>query len=152
MTERQDSPGETATGAVGDQARHAALFVSMVLQYSDLAMLALGRVAHPQTGQRTRDLEAARLFIDQLEMLEVKTRGNLSPEEASLLRQTLTNLRLAFVEETEKPETPPGSQPAAPVAKPQPEGSSSTGASGATASESGGSEERESKVKYFKKF
>lgn len=90
----------------GADARHSALFISMVLQYSDLATLALGRAAHPETGKRMRDLEAARLFIDQLEMLEVKTRGNLTPDEASVLRSALTNLRLAFVEEAAKPEPP----------------------------------------------
>jgi hypothetical protein len=108
MTEPKAEPSSASAENRAQEARHAALFVSMVLQYSDLAMLALGRAAHPETGKRMRDLEAARLFIDQLEMLEFKTRGNLAPEEASVLRQALTNLRLAFVEEAAKPE-PAGS-------------------------------------------
>ena len=41
-------------------------------------MMMTGKVAHPETGQTMRDLEAAKLFIDTLEMLEAKTRGNLS--------------------------------------------------------------------------
>jgi hypothetical protein len=40
----------------------------------------------------------AQMFIDQLEMLEAKTKNNLSKQEASLLRQSLTSVRLAFVE------------------------------------------------------
>jgi hypothetical protein len=107
MTEPTPAASESSTEKTGQDARHAALFVSMVVQYSDLAMLAMGRAAHPETGKRMRDLEAARLFIDQLEMLEVKTRGNLTPGEAAVLRQALTNLRLAFVEEAQKPEPEP---------------------------------------------
>jgi hypothetical protein len=112
MTEPTASAAESSHEKSRQDARHAALFVSMVAQYSDLAMLAMGRAAHPQTGERMRDLEAARLFIDQLEMLEVKTRGNLTPDEAAVLRQALTTLRLAFVEEAQKPEpaSAPGSE------------------------------------------
>lgn len=108
MTEPNvSSASSSTTEKPGGHARHSALFVSMVLQYSDLATLALGRAPHPETGKRMRDLEAARLFIDQLEMLEAKTRGNLTPDEAAVLRQALTNLRLAFVEEAAKTEPPP---------------------------------------------
>jgi hypothetical protein len=44
------------------------------------------------------NLETARLFIDQLEMLEIKTKGNLSKEEDTLLKQSLSHLRLSFVD------------------------------------------------------
>jgi len=69
-------------------------------------MMLLGKTAHPETGQIVRDLEAAKFFIDQLEMLEFKTKGNLSPEEAALLKQSLMSLRMAFVEAVDSP-TPP---------------------------------------------
>jgi len=58
--------------------RHSVLFVQMVMQLSNMAMMLLGQVPDPQSGQTIRDLEAARLFIDQLEALEAKTRGNLT--------------------------------------------------------------------------
>jgi hypothetical protein len=83
----------------------SALFAQMVLQQSNMAMLLMGRVAHPETGKVAKDLEAAKLFIDMLEMLEVKTKGNLSKEEAGLLKQSLMTLRLAFVEAVEPPES-----------------------------------------------
>src|SRR5207237_8838946 len=41
------------------------------------------------------------LFIDLLEMLEAKTKGNLSQEESALLKQTLMTLRMSFVEAVE---------------------------------------------------
>jgi hypothetical protein len=83
------------------------LFAEMVIQQSNMAMIFLGITPNPETGQKMRDLETARLFIDQLEMLEVKTKGNLSKEEEQLLKQSLTQLRLAFVQVSNQPEPPP---------------------------------------------
>src|SRR5215468_6476802 len=83
----------------------SALFAQLVMQQANMAMMLLGKVAHPETGGVLKDIEAARLFIDQLEMLEVKTQGNLSKEESSLLKQSLMNVRLAFVEAVESPST-----------------------------------------------
>lgn len=79
----------------------AALFANMVIQQTNMAMMLLGKVAHPETGKIVRDLEAARMFIDQLEMLEVKTKGNLSKQEDGLMKQALAALHMAFVEAVE---------------------------------------------------
>ncbi|MDX1964796.1 MAG: DUF1844 domain-containing protein [Pirellulales bacterium] len=64
------------------------------------ALMALGDIPHPLTGQATRDLPAARHYIDTLEILEEKTSGNRTPEESNILRNWLYQLRLAFVEES----------------------------------------------------
>src|ERR1035441_9707616 len=85
----------------------SALFAHLVMQQSSMAMMLLGKTAHPETGQTVRDLEMAKLFIDQLEMLEFKTKGNLDQEEAALLRQSLMSLRMAFVESVDSPPPPP---------------------------------------------
>ena len=77
------------------------------MQQSSMARMLLGKTAHPETGQIVRDLEAARFFIDQLEMLEHKTKGNLSQEEVALLKQSLMSLRMAFVESVNSPPPPP---------------------------------------------
>jgi hypothetical protein len=82
---------------------NSALFAQMVIQQANMAMLLMGKVPHPQTGETMRDIEASRLFIDQLEMLETKTKGNLTKEEAQLLKQSLMSLRMAFVEAVESP-------------------------------------------------
>src|ERR1051325_1362958 len=77
------------------------LFAQMVLQLSQMATMLLGTAPNPQTGEIVRDLEAARMFIDQLEMLEVKTKGNLNKDEEKLLKPRLMTLRMAFVEARE---------------------------------------------------
>src|ERR1041384_4958610 len=80
----------------------AAIFANMVMQIAQMAAMFLGRVPHPQTGQPVKDLESAQMFIDQLEMLAYKTRGNLDNDEKQLLQQNLVALRMAFVEELRK--------------------------------------------------
>ena len=94
----------------------SALFAHMVIQNTNMALMLLGEVPHPDSGERLRDIEAARMFIDQLEMLEVKTKGNLSREEEKLLKQSLTHLRMTFVRAVESPPKGEASgQPEAPA-------------------------------------
>ena len=83
---------------------YAALFAQLVMQQNNMAMMFLGKIPHPEDGHVTRNIEAARLFIDQLEMLEAKTKGNLTKEEAAFLKQSLMQLRLAFVDAVNSPE------------------------------------------------
>lgn len=82
----------------GPADRTSALFVGLVLQQANLASAFLGLEPHPETGRAEVNLEAATHFIDTLEMLEAKTRGNLEAGEARFLADTLTSLRLAFVQ------------------------------------------------------
>jgi hypothetical protein len=106
----------------------SALFANMILQQTNLAMMFLGRVPHPETGEHVRDLEMAQMFIDQLEMLEAKTKNNLSKQEETLLRQSLTAVRMAYVEGMNQPEQklagktePRASAPAGSAAGEQPQ-------------------------------
>jgi hypothetical protein len=94
---------EQDLGPMSREEMMSALFAQLVVQQSNLAMLLMGKVPHPQSGEIVRDVEAARLFIDQLEMLEAKTKGNLTKQEEHLLKQSLMSLRLAFVEAVESP-------------------------------------------------
>lgn len=73
-------------------------FIEFVMMQAQNAALFLGQIPNPQTGQGEVNLELARMFIDQLAMIQEKTRGNLSSEEATVLRNTLSNLQMAFVE------------------------------------------------------
>ena len=95
------------------------LFMQMVFQLSSLATMLLGKAPHPDTGETKRDLEAAQLVIDQLDMLETRTKGNLSREEEQLLKQTLMSLRMAYVEAVNEPAAAPAKSGAeTPEAKP----------------------------------
>lgn len=84
---------------------HAALFANLIVQQASLAMMFMGQIAHPETGQAMHDLEGARLIIDQLEMIQAKTKGNLSPNEVEMLTEILTNLRMAFVQQADASQT-----------------------------------------------
>ncbi len=92
----------------------SALFAHMVIQQTNLSMMLLGKVAHPQTGKFMQDLDSAKMLIDQLEMLEEKTKGNLSKEESDLLKQALSALRMSFVEVVDSPAAAEPTSEAAP--------------------------------------
>jgi len=131
----------------------SALFASMVMQQSNMAMLYLGQVPHPETGQPVRDLDAAQMFIQQLEMLEVKTKGNLGKEEASLLKHSLSSLRMAFVQAVEGGEkaTPAVKTEPAPAASPAPDSKTEGGENADPQSDSPTAADEERK-KFVKKY
>ena len=72
-------------------------FTMLVNAMAQPALLYLGEIPHPATGQPTLDLEGARLQIDMLDLLRVKSRGNLTPQEESLLESVLYQLRMRYV-------------------------------------------------------
>lgn len=90
-------------------------FIEFVMMQAQNAALFLGQIPNPQTGQGEVNLELARMFIDQLAMIQEKTRGNLTNEEAAVLRNTLSNLQIAFVEVSQnKGAAPTQASPPAP--------------------------------------
>jgi len=127
-----NTPTQSSTTDERDEI-HSALFAQMVMQQASLAMMFLGVTPHPETGKKLFDLDSAQMFIAQLDMLEAKTRGNLSEDEAALLKQSLTTVRMAFVQAVnsddpsktpEEPAPAPGAQSApAPHATPGAEAS-----------------------------
>jgi hypothetical protein len=102
-------------------------FIELVMMQAQQAAMFLGHVPNPQTGQPEVNLEFARMFIDQIEMLQEKTRGNLSNEETQMLTSVLSDLRLAFLQASKNPAPAAPSQPAAPAveAAPAPQATSS---------------------------
>lgn len=62
------------------------------------AILYMGGFPDPQTGRAIVSLEYAQFHIDLIETLEQKTKGNITVEEASELKQVLHELRMRFVE------------------------------------------------------
>jgi hypothetical protein len=99
-------------------------FIEFVMMHAQNAALFLGQIPNPKTGQGEVNLELAKMFIDQLAMIQEKTRGNLTNEEATVLRNALSNLQMAYVEvaqqvgkagaQTDAPEPEEPAQPPAP--------------------------------------
>ncbi len=88
-------------------------FVEFVMMHAQNAALFLGQIPNPQTGQGEVNLELAKMFIDQLSMIQEKTRGNLSNEESTVLRNAISNLQMVFVEvsQAQKGGAPKPSEP-----------------------------------------
>jgi hypothetical protein len=114
-------------------------FVQFVMMQAQNIFYVLGRIPSPDGRPMPPNLEAGKLLIDQLEMVQEKTRGNLSAQESSILEDALKNVRLAFVEvsggtpasmmpKTNLPDFPldeeegdlPAEPPPRPVEKPKP--------------------------------
>jgi hypothetical protein len=93
-------------------------FIEFVMMQAQNAALFLGQIPNPQTGQGEVNLELAKMFIDQLAMIQEKTRGNLTNEESAVLRNTLSNLQMAFVEVSQETR---GEKPAAAPSQPAPQ-------------------------------
>jgi hypothetical protein len=81
-----------------DAPKRSAAFENLIRSLGQNAAMLLGGYADPRTGQPVLDLEGAREMIDMLDVLHEKTRGNLAPEEDTLLLDVLGNLKLAFME------------------------------------------------------
>src|SRR5437762_10608033 len=95
-------------------------FIEFVMMHAQNAALFLGQIPNPKTGEGEVNLELAKMFIDQLAMIQEKTRGNLTNEESTVLRNALSNLQMAYVEVArEAPEgaTQPKQSPPEPKAE-----------------------------------
>jgi hypothetical protein len=91
-------------GATEQQEEPAALpeinFSTFVVSLSSSALIHMGVVADPMTGETKKELAVAKQTIDMLGMLQDKTRGNLTEEEDQLLESMLYDLRMRYVAES----------------------------------------------------
>lgn len=74
-----------------------ASFAVLISTLATEAMMALGQMPHPLTGEVTPRRNQAKYLIDTIEMLRDKTNGNIEPEEAAGVDELLHTLRMAFV-------------------------------------------------------
>jgi hypothetical protein len=128
-------------------------FIEFVVMHAQNAALFLGQIPNPKTGQGEVNLDLARMFIDQLAMIQEKTRGNLTTEETKVLSNALSNLQMAYVEvareqpkggmQPEAPEVAPSPEPAEQSSAAKPEPSTPTSSTGA---------ETESRKKFTKSY
>jgi hypothetical protein len=77
-------------------------FTMLINAMAQPALLFLGEIPHPGTGEVTIDTEQARIQIDLLDLLRVKSRGNLTPAEEGLLERVLYQLRMLYVARNRK--------------------------------------------------
>jgi hypothetical protein len=75
-------------------------FSTFVVSLSSSALIHLGVVADPMTGEQNKDLAIAKQTIDMLGMLQEKTQGNLTNEESQLMESMLYDLRMRYVAES----------------------------------------------------
>jgi len=86
-------------------------FIEFVRMHSQNASFCLGLIPHPQTGKPMINLQVARGLIEQLEAIAVKTRGNLSQEEQTVIDNALSTLQAAYKQAQQN--TSSSGQPAA---------------------------------------
>jgi len=75
-------------------------FAQFVMIQAQNILLMLGKIPTPDGEMYPPNFESAKIFIDQLEMIQEKTKGNLTPQESALLEKAMTQVKLAFVEST----------------------------------------------------
>ncbi len=98
-----EAPGMESEG--GEQTEVPPLpevnFNSLIMSLSSSALVHLGEIADPNTGQTTKDLAVAKHSIDIIAMLKEKTEGNLTEEEQKFLDAILTDMRWRYVKAAE---------------------------------------------------
>jgi len=92
----EEQEGEVAPAA--DAPKRVPAFENLVRMLGSNAAMVLGAYADPRTGQPMIDPDAARELIDMLDALREKTRGNLSPEEDTLLLDLIGKLKMTYLE------------------------------------------------------
>jgi hypothetical protein len=126
-------------------------FIEFVMMHAQNAALFLGQIPNPKTGEGEVNLELAKMFIDQLAMIQEKTRGNLTNEESTVLRNALSNLQMVYVEVArEAPKS--AAQPQQPAEPSEPAEQTSTTTPEPSEPISSTESETESKKKFTKSY
>jgi hypothetical protein len=81
---------------------HNILFMQLIIQNQQIAMMAMGKIKNPVTDKIDRNLDHAKIYIDTLDMILARTKGNLSEYEEKFLTETLKDLKLNYVDEMGK--------------------------------------------------
>jgi hypothetical protein len=76
--------------------------MQLIIQNQQIAMMSMGKIKNPVTDRIERNLEHAKIYIDSLDMLLAKTKGNLSEYEEKFLIETLKDLKLNYVDEVDR--------------------------------------------------
>ncbi|MDG5768257.1 DUF1844 domain-containing protein [Balneolales bacterium ANBcel1] len=94
---------ENESGKVTPEQQDQVLFMMLVQQHQQIAMMGLGEMENPATGKKSRDPKAVKYAVDTLNMLQKFTSGNLTDEMSSYLSDTLKTMRNKYAQ-LSKPE------------------------------------------------
>jgi len=99
---RTPAPAPSAASAASEPEEYlgpeGSGFETLVSYLSTTAMFQLGVLPGPGGERIPPDMVSARRTIDLLDVLQEKTRGNLTPAESRFLEDVLYELRLSYVE------------------------------------------------------
>lgn len=101
------APGAPGAAPRADVRPHP-MFRGLIESLASQALLYMGAMRDPMTGQAHQDLQQAQTMIEMLGMIEEKTKGNLAKEEADMLKEVLDEVRMHFVRITQPPPPPKG--------------------------------------------
>jgi hypothetical protein len=99
-TPKDDESGAPGYGGGQQGPMPSASLELLVTMLATEAMVALGQIPHPATGQAQTDRGQAQYLIDLISVLRDKTKGNLTTREEQVIETLLHELRMAFVQST----------------------------------------------------
>jgi hypothetical protein len=100
---KNEATMDNGTQSLSKDQQQKLLFMMLVQQHQQIAMMGMGKIKNPSTDAIERDLTASRYAIDTLQMLQDYTKGNLDSEVSEYLLHVLNTLRLNYVDEINNP-------------------------------------------------
>jgi hypothetical protein len=103
--EQKGARPEEASDTQDEQARGPLPEVTLatfIFSLSSSALVHLGEIPEPETNRTLVDLPIAKQIIDTLGMLQEKTKGNLDQDEERLLKSVLYDLRMRYIQKSDK--------------------------------------------------
>jgi Domain of unknown function (DUF1844) len=94
----KEESAKPAAAPTAEVPKKSAALENLIRMIGSNAAMVMGAYADPRTGQPVIDPDAARELIDMLDALHEKTKGNLAPEEDSLLLDLLGKLKMTYLE------------------------------------------------------
>ena len=80
------------------------LFIHLVNTFVQSAWISLGKVKNPVSDELERNIDQASYYIDLLDMLQTKMKGNLTEWEEQYILHSLSELKLNYIDEKKKKE------------------------------------------------
>ena len=78
------------------------LFMYLIRTFQSSAWIALGKMENPMTDKTSVNIEQASFYINLLEMVQEKTKNNLTDYEEQMLINTVSELKINLIDENKK--------------------------------------------------